>query len=344
MTSAKHRFHAGQLLYSKIRPYLAKVVVVDFGGLCSADIYPIDTKLDPRYLKWWMLTREFTRHAASQQARTILPKINRRSLEPLPVPVAPEPEQRRIVEILEDHLSRLDAGKGPLRCAAKRLRALEAAALDETYEGALVPLGELATIQGGIQKQPKRAPRANIYPFLRVANVTGNGLDLSSIHKIELFDGELERLQLKHGDLLVVEGNGSSAQIGRAAVWNGSIENCVHQNHLIRVRPNVRLLSDYLEAVWNSPRNRRQLTRLASSSSGLHTLSVSKLRSLPIPAPALERQRDLVQRAKEFRHGRHHLNEAIAVLTARITALRSAVLEAAFSGRLTGVTSGIGDD
>jgi hypothetical protein len=105
-----------------------------------------------------------------------------------------------------------------------------------------VPLADLADIQGGIQKQPKRAPRNNSFPFLRVANVTAKGLDLSDVHAIELFGDELPRLRLRRGDLLVVEGNGSASQIGRAAVWDGSIADCVHQNHLIRVRAREGLL------------------------------------------------------------------------------------------------------
>src|SRR5688572_12253502 len=43
MTSPKHRFRPGHILYSKIRPYLAKAALVDFSGLCSADMYPIST-------------------------------------------------------------------------------------------------------------------------------------------------------------------------------------------------------------------------------------------------------------------------------------------------------------
>ena len=74
-------------------------------------------------------------------------------------------------------------------------------------------LAALAEIQGGIQKQPKRAPRSNRFPFLRVANVTAAGLDLRDVHEIELFGDELQRLRLAPGDLLVVEGNGSPSQI-----------------------------------------------------------------------------------------------------------------------------------
>jgi type I restriction enzyme, S subunit len=158
----------------------------------------------------------------------------------------------------------------------------------------VVPLAEVAEVQGGIQKQPKRAPQRNAFPFLRVANVTAAGLDLNEIHEIELFNGELDRYRLRRGDLLVVEGNGSASQIGRAAVWDGSIEDAVHQNHLIRVRPAPNLDERYLGLLWNSPAIRDELARVASSTSGLHTLSVTKLKRIMLPVPALVEQRRIV--------------------------------------------------
>src|SRR4051812_46932786 len=84
------------------------------------------------------------------------------------------------------------------------------------------PVEQVANVQGGIQKQPKRAPGQNSRPFLRVANVLRNRLDLSEVHRIELFGDELSRLRLQVGDLLVVEGNGSKTEIGRSALWNGA--------------------------------------------------------------------------------------------------------------------------
>ncbi len=73
--SPKHLFHAGQIVYSKIRPYLAKVIIADFDGLCSADMYPIDSYINVQYLRWWMLTPAFTAAAALHQGRSVLPKI-----------------------------------------------------------------------------------------------------------------------------------------------------------------------------------------------------------------------------------------------------------------------------
>lgn len=261
--------------------------------------------------------------------------ITKKDLESIRIPLPPLDEQRRIVDLLEDHLSRLDAADVYLATGRRRLDLLEQTALAGCRDGATHLLADVTAIQGGIQKQQKRAPKRNPYPFLRVANVTAKGLDLGDVHSVELFEGELDRLRLQFGDLLVVEGNGSASQIGRAALWDGSIADCVHQNHLIRVRPLPGLLPAYLEAVWNSPQNRSILTDVASSSSGLYTLSVSKLKALTIPVPTVERQRELVVRVDEAREAKARLASAVSETGTRNSALRRSLLAAAFSGRLT---------
>ena len=189
-----------------------------------------------------------------------------------------------------------------------------------------VPLADLADIQGGIQKQPKRAPRNNSFPFLRVANVTAKGLDLSDVHAIELFGDELPRLRLRRGDLLVVEGNGSASQIGRAAVWDGSIADCVHQNHLIRVRAREGLLPRYLGLLWNSPAVREELTSVSSSSSGLHTLSVAKLKRLVLPVPPIGEQQRIVEILEDHLSRLDAANSSVARARRRGDVLVKAIL------------------
>lgn len=341
-----HQVAAGDLLIASLGEKLPRACIAPESlspAIVKADCIRVrlGERANTRWVMYAMQTAAIRSWAKEHLHGVGRPRLGLKVIRQMPVVLPPLDEQQRIVEILEDHLSRVDAGKAGLRDASRRLQALEAAALDETRDGVLVPLAELAEIQGGIQKQPRRTPSVNAYPFLRVANVTKNGLELDDIHKIELYDGELERLRLERGDLLVVEGNGSPTQIGRAALWNGAIENCVHQNHLIRVRPDARILPKYVEAIWNSPKNRRQLTDLASSSSGLYTLSVSKLKSLMLPVPPLERQRDLVKRVEDFRHRRRRLNEAVIIAVAQAEVLRRALLQAAFSGRLLGTSSTI---
>jgi type I restriction enzyme, S subunit len=136
--SPKHRFHAGQILYSKIRPYLAKVVVVEFEGVCSADMYPINAFINARYLHKWMLTTEFTNMASQHQGRTVLPKINSDALVRLPVPVPPLAEQHRIVAEVERRLSVVQELEGTLAANLARAERLRQSILKRAFEGKLV--------------------------------------------------------------------------------------------------------------------------------------------------------------------------------------------------------------
>lgn len=102
--SDKHRFYAGQILYSKIRPYLSKVVIIDFDGLCSADMYPIETELDTKFLWYYMLSDDFVMYASSAGSRSVLPKINQKELSEILTIVPPFREQQEIVRLLDNLL------------------------------------------------------------------------------------------------------------------------------------------------------------------------------------------------------------------------------------------------
>ena len=149
-------------------------------------------------------------------------------------------------------------------------------------------------VSGGMQKTPARTPKFNAFPYLSVGNVYRGRLELANVKKFELADGELERFRLEPSDILVVEGNGSATEIGRCAVWHGEIENCVHQNHLIRCRPKELLLTPYTALYLNSPDGMAEMKRLAITSAGLFSLSVGKIRKIPFPLPPLAEQHRIV--------------------------------------------------
>jgi type I restriction enzyme, S subunit len=122
--SANHRFYPGQIVYSKIRPNLAKVVVVDFEGLCSADMYPIDALIDSFYLQRFMLSEPFLVQAVKTDTRVAMPKINQSELNAICVPVPPLNEQRRIVARLDQMMilvDQLETQLAACRTTAKNL-------------------------------------------------------------------------------------------------------------------------------------------------------------------------------------------------------------------------------
>jgi type I restriction enzyme S subunit len=343
-TRARQVVATGDTIFSTVRPYLRKIAYIDdsldgeFASTGFTVLRP-GPKVHPRFLYYYAISERLLDQVLPLQRGVSYPAVRDKDVLSACIPVPSLEKQRQIVEILEEHLSRLDAGSAALEQAGRRTTALRSAALARLPRGKAAPLAAIADIQGGIQKQPRRAPVRNAYPFLRVGNVTPNGLDLTDVHRIELFDGELGKFRLEQGDLLVVEGNGSPAQIGRAALWDGSINDCVHQNHLIRVRPRPGLLPEYLEAIWNSPAHRRQLTAVASSTSGLYTLSVAKLASLMVPVPPLVDQRHAAARVAEVKLSCDHTAHQVDVARQRAARLRRALLTAAFTGRLTGRAS-----
>lgn len=83
VTSGKYNFDAGDVLYSKLRPYLRKATIPDFSGLCSADMYPLktdETRILPEFLRLVLVGSAFTDYAIEESARTRMPKLNREQL------------------------------------------------------------------------------------------------------------------------------------------------------------------------------------------------------------------------------------------------------------------------
>jgi type I restriction enzyme S subunit len=350
-TLAQHEVRGGDLILASLGVNLPRVALVPelkAPAIVKADV--IRARLHECIDKKWVLyalQSPSTRAYAVDRIRGVgRPRLGLGEIRKLPIPLPPLAEQRRIVKRLEDYLSRLDEASGLVERSERRTRnSLWSSILGAVVDQALVAeatgtgrdrrqLAEVAVVQGGIQKQPKRKPVLNKYPFLRVANVPRGRLDLSEVHEVELFDGEIERFALRAGDLLVVEGNGSADQIGRASLWRGEIPNAVHQNHLIRVRPGTELLPEYLELVWNAPQVSSQVQDLAKSTSGLHTLSSAKIKSVRIPVPSLERQRQLVDDAELWRSHLEVASTEIASALTRAGSLRRKLLDEAFRGRL----------
>jgi type I restriction enzyme S subunit len=145
---------------------------------------------------------------------------------------------------------------------------------------------------------------------------------------------ELDKLRLVAGDLLIVEGNGSVTDIGRSAIWRGEIEDCVHQNHIIRVRFFGGLSPEYMEAFINSPLGQNYMRKVASSTSGLHTLSVAKVRSITIPLPPVTEQAAIVEAVNEKLSQIDALEAEVERGLRRAGRLRQAILKAAFEGKL----------
>ncbi len=140
MTSGKYLFDAGDVLYSKLRPYLRKVTVVDFCGLCSADMYPIKvtpTFLDAKFAAWMLLSDEFTTYADEESRRARMPKLNRNQLFAWKAPLPPLAEQRRIADRLTEQMAAAERLRQRLEEQLDLINKLPAALLRQAFSGEL---------------------------------------------------------------------------------------------------------------------------------------------------------------------------------------------------------------
>ena len=249
-----------------------------------------------------VLDREFLFHVLKTTTHderanhAVLGKVlNKRKVEELKIPLPPLDEQRRIADIL-NRAARIERLRARLN---KSLRDFVPALFIKMFGDPIGNpmrweqrrLGDVSEIQGGLQVTRKRANHPLKKPYLRVANVLRDQLVLDEIKCIRLTENELGRVRLQRNDLLIVEGHGNPGEIGRAAIWDGSIKDCVHQNHLIRVRPNRNsIIPEFACAYLNSTSGRQHLLRSGKTTSGLNTISTSDVKACALIVPPLDLQ------------------------------------------------------
>jgi type I restriction enzyme S subunit len=135
--SGKYLVQKGDVVYSKIRPHLNKCALVDFDGLCSADMYPIRTEheLTSGFLLYWMLAQPFLDYATESSMRVAMPKLNRDTLSAAPLVVPPESEQKAIVAHIRKVTKRIDSMARKVESAIARLAEYRTALITDATTG-----------------------------------------------------------------------------------------------------------------------------------------------------------------------------------------------------------------
>ncbi len=179
----------------------------------------------------------------------------------------------------------------------------------------IVLLKDIAEVVYGLQISPARRPSLNAVPYLRVANVQRGRLDLSVVKQMEVSRQEAEKYALQFGDILLCEGN-SAELVGRGAIWQGEIEVCLHQNHVLRVRLNQELaLPEFILHYINSSAGQSYFRSKAKRTTNLASINSREVANMPVPLPPLDIQQALLSK---FRNTQAEVGQ----LRTRASALR----------------------
>lgn len=289
--------------------------------------------VDNKYL-FYFLQSKYTLLNTNMKG-TGTPHVNQAILKDSYIYVPSIDEQQRIVARIEELFLELNKAEETLLKTKEQLEVYRQAVLSTEFENvSLINITSAFDITGGLTKNSKRKELKLKRPYLRVANVYYNRLDLTDIQEIGISATEEARTLLQKDDLLFVEGNGSKDQIGRVAVWDGSIANCLHQNHIIKGRGNGKILPIYAMYYLISREGRKQILDIASSTSGLYTLSINKIKRLNIPECTLEEQISSIERIENKLSVCREIEQTITKALLQSQSLRQAILKEAFTGKL----------
>ncbi|HKT27975.1 restriction endonuclease subunit S [Dyella sp.] len=191
----------------------------------------------------------------------------------------------------------------------------------------------IATVQTGIAKGKDTSGKETItVPYLRVANVQDGHLALDDVATIDIEPEQLERYLLGKGDVLMNEG-GDFDKLGRGALWDGQIENCIHQNHVFAVRPHG-VSSRWLNQVAGSQYAQFYFMGRSKQSTNLASISSTNIMELPVVMPPADEQEEILQFVEQERAMVDVLmqtaDHAIDLLKER----RAAVISAAVTGKI----------
>ncbi|MBR9899493.1 MAG: type I restriction endonuclease subunit S [Rhodospirillales bacterium] len=353
-------FKEGDVLYSRLRPYLNKVVVAPFDGVASAEVLAIvpNEVTIADFVMQRIKMQDFLNFTALLD-KGDRPRVSFDEIATFPVILPPLAEQKRIVAKLDTLTSSTVRARAALNKIPALVEKYKSRILDMAFSGELtkdlrlkpsnkkvdvtdLPTGweiklleDISEIQGGIQVGKKRRFSSDLVsvPYLRVANVQRGWLKLNEIKTIEVTHLEKERLLLREGDILMNEG-GDRDKLGRGWVWEGQISDCIHQNHVFRIRLKDCSFPSKFVSHYANEKGQRYFFEQGTQTTNLASVSKQKIATLPIPVPPRDEAVEIVRRIESTFAWLDRVSVEYAAASKQIAVLEASIFQAAFRGRI----------
>jgi type I restriction enzyme S subunit len=300
--------------------------------------------IDSRYLYWYMLKAK--PDLENRASGTTFREISGKGFGETELVWPGLDEQRRIVDILEDHLSRLDAARSGCSASLSRLEVLRISALSAHLFGReewpRVPLGDALDLSiGGLWGNEPGSDELDVR-VLRVTELKRHGrLDPSTAATRSIALRHATKRQLRAGDLLLEKsGGGPTSPVGRVGLVEALDAVSICSNFMQLMRPRVdQIAPRFLHLYLHAFHLRGGTAAMQKATTNIRNLKASQYLQIHVPLPDLDTQVTVVQQLDDALGGADRLEAGIKQTMSRGVALRRALLNAAFSGYLTGRSS-----
>ena len=304
--SNKQQVQKNDILLCKINPRINRVWKVtqytEFPMLASSEWIVIrSSQIYPDYLRWFFSSDNFRTLLVSQVAGIggSLTRAQPKQVKKYGVPIPSYQRQKYIAETL-DRISKLIS-----------LRKQQLVKLDELVKARFVEmfgdmfinpmnwpecsLESVADIVSGITKGRKvNSSNLSEVPYMAVYNVKDGYIDWTTVKTILATNAEIEQYRLLPNDILMTEG-GDPDKLGRGAIIKKPPENCIHQNHIFRVRfNNETILPEFFAEYLQHAKAKKYFLRCAKQTTGIASINMKQLRALPVLMPPLSEQKVFV--------------------------------------------------
>ena len=292
-----------------------------------------ESQVTSDYVYWWLKgAKSMAEEVASG---TTFLELSTAKAKKLPIPVAPLPEQRRIVEAIERQLGRLDEAVSRLQAAKAKLKRYKQAVLKAAVEGEeweTVPLRDLIQegrkIAYGVLKPGPHVPDG--VRFIKSGQVRDGVMDLSEDYRISKdLDEEFHRTRLQGGEVLL---NLVGASIGRSAVAPDELKGA-NVTRAIAVIPVVKEKAHWVQLVLNTPYGQEHMLG-KTGGNAQPVLNLAVVKDIPVPLPSPIEMKTVVAKTRERLSAMNEMDSTLDAQLLQATRLRQAVLKRAFEGRL----------
>lgn len=333
MTGRRARFRTGDIVYGYLRPYLNKVWVAEFDGLCSVDQYvlTVTAEVSRSYIVHFLRSDRFLKTAPIDVAPGQLPRIRSGELANTPIPLPPLSEQRRIAAILD----KADALRRKRRRAIELLDSLTQSIFLDMFGDPIrnprgLPVGRIGDLLEHTQYGTSaKAGEIGGYPILRMGNISSEGRIIdSNIKFIDLAHTDVEKYTVRKGDLLFNRTN-SPELVGKTAVFDGD-RPVAFAGYLVRARAKKNAEPTYISAYLNSTHGKATLRGMAKSIVGMANINAREMQNISILVPTPSDQRSFANKIGQVRNRQRQYSVALNETNTLFASLQSR----AFSGEL----------